>query len=48
MVGVIIAIRNPVLLREVRWTVDEEFVVGFIVSDSGLHFDRVISESKLG
>ena len=48
MVGVVIAIRNPVLLGEVRWTVDEEFVVGVIVSDSGLHFDRVISESKLG
>ena len=48
MVGVVIAIRNPVLLWEVRWTVDEEFVVGVIVSDSGLHFDRVISKSKLG
>ena len=48
MVGVVIAIGNPVLLGEVRWTVYEEFVVGVIVSDSGLHFDRVITESKLG
>ena len=48
VVGVEGAIGDPILLRQWRWRVDDQFVSRFIVDGSGFHLNGVIAVTQLG
>lgn len=47
VVGVFESVRDPVFLRKYRRTINYEFLGLFVVSDSCLHLDSIITIAKL-